>query len=113
MTRTDTKTLQTIDLAMRAEERAREAARLLPDQWYQARNPRYEHLPMFIRYCPIGADTIKIWQPHGSNGDWRIYGGGTSVVRHHHALGSFDTSEEAMSVAEQMLSAGMKGVLLD
>jgi hypothetical protein len=98
---------------MRAEEIAREAARLRPDRWHQARNPRYEHLPMFIRHCPIGADTIKIWQPHGGDGDWRIYWGGTSAVRHHHDLGSFDTSREAMCVADQMLSADMKGVLLD
>src|SRR5262245_7313486 len=77
--------LQLMEAASREEERARKAARLLPDQWHEAPNPRYERLPRFIRHSPIGADTIEIWQPHG--GYWRIYWGGSPIVRHHHDLG--------------------------
>jgi len=98
---------------MTERERARNAARLLPDQWQEARNPRYEYLPMFVHHCPIGADTIGIWQPHGRNGYWRIYWGILPVVRHHHDLGCFETAQDAICVADQMLAAGMKGVLLD
>jgi hypothetical protein len=105
--------LQLMEVARMEEEKARTAARLLPDQWHQARNPRHEHLPMLVRHCPIGADTIEIWQPHGRNGYWRIYWGGSPVVRHHHDLGIFDTVLEAICVADQMLAAGMKDVLLD
>jgi len=105
--------LQLMEVAMTERERARNAARLLPDQWHQARNPRYEYLPMFVRHCPIGADTIEIWQPHGRDGYWRIYWGISPIVRHHHDLGCFETALDAMCAADKMLADRMKGVLLD
>jgi hypothetical protein len=69
-----------MDLALIEEEKAREAARRLPNEWHRARNPRYERLPMIIRHCPIGADTIEIRQPHGRGGYWRIYWGGSPIA---------------------------------
>ena len=104
--------LQLMEVASREEERARKA-RLLPDQWRQARNPRYEHLPRFIRHCPSGADTIEVWQPHGRDGYWCIYWGSSPIVRHHRDLGCFETALDAMRAADEVLSDGMKGVLLD
>jgi hypothetical protein len=95
------------------QERARKAARLFPVQWHQARNPRHEDLPMFVRHCPFGADRIGIWQPHGSNGYWRIYWGCLPVVRHHHDLGCFETALDAICAADEMLAHDMKNVLLD
>jgi hypothetical protein len=113
MTRTNVKKLRLMEMARRAEEKAVKAARQQPDQWHQACNPRHEHLPKFIRHCPIGADTIEIWQPHGLDGDWRIYWGSSPIVRHHNDLGSFETALEAKCAADKMLADKMNGVLLD